>query len=325
MEPAKYLVIVFICLSMGCQEVQDQPVTGADQGFWPCNPAIAENDSTVRGLLLLTHFSSFENFTSAVDLRYYHGDPADTLHLPTEVRLTHCSDGREVTSILQSGISEGDFVKARDGNLWDKFRVVVLSPYSISSRADLLKVYVLARRRQDLFSEGDWAFYDLAERMVANISAYDRPNIDAKHFSEKGFINTFNHFTAQAFMTSLFSEEIADFIADVHERQTMPELITGNFTEEQINDMDFGAVDNYVDMINNEWGQELGKTLKDKYQITPDTHWTPELLSDYLNDIQEYYSWAFQIAFRPFRPSDKKVIRFAYKMNKVLEGLEINR
>ena len=119
-------------------------------------------------------------------------------------------------------------------------------------------------------------------------------------------------------MTSVFSEAMADFVADVHELFNMPELITGKFSEKQLTDPAEGPVDNYVDMINNESGQELGKVLKAKYAINSETEWNPVLLADYLNDIQSYQSWVFQIGFQPFREEDDVVQKFANKINKVL-------
>ena len=87
--------------------------------------------------------------------------------------------------------------------------------------------------------------------MANQISDEDYLNLSCEELSEKGYLNTFNHITAQAFMTSIFSERLADFIADVHELYNMPELITGDFTEQQLADFENGPVDNYVDMINN--------------------------------------------------------------------------
>lgn len=168
-----------------------------------------------------------------------------------------------------------------------------------------------------MFGEGDIAFYDLAEQSVRQIREEDRKKMSEHDLSEKGYLNTFNHVTAQALITSLYSERLADFISDVHERQTMPELITGDFSPGLRNDVDKGPTDNYLDMINNEYGQELGKRLKRKYQIRESSYWTPSLLADYLNDVQNYYSAAFDISFLPFRETDDMVIRFAVKINSV--------
>ena len=164
------------------------------------------------------------------------------------------------------------------------------------------------------------AFYDLARTSANNINTLDLAYKNERDSSEKGYINSFNHITGQAFVTSCFSEEMADYIADVHELHNMPELTTGKFTDEQLNDVDNNPVDNYVDMINNEWGQELGKRLKKKYGITKETLWTKELLVSYLNDIQSYYSWAFGIGISPFRINDDVVIKFADKINQVMRS-----
>ena len=185
---------------------------------------------------------------------------------------------------------------------------------------DLNKVYTMARWKPNIFGEGDVAFYDLAKQTVRNISTVDRAYLNERDSSEKGYVNSFNHITGQAIVTTCFSEEMADFIADVHELHNMSELTSGNFSIAQLNDVDNNPVDNYVDMINNEWGQELGKKLKIKYSITNKTEWTPELLANYLNDIQSYYSWAFRIGFRPFTTDDDVIKKFSSKINQVLGG-----
>ncbi|MEM6966005.1 MAG: hypothetical protein AAF573_14655 [Bacteroidota bacterium] len=271
-----------------------------------------------KGGLITTRFESFEAFKAVVDIEY-------AQDRKSWVKLKHRVGNQEVVSILAKGVSEKDIVEARDGSFWDKVGLTFRSPFFVAHRKDLLRAYGLSRRKQLIFGEGDIAFYDLAETMKENIHPEDVAVLTAADLSEKGFINTFNHINAQALMTTLFSEEVADFIADSHERRNMPELISGKFTEAQIKDIENGPVDNYVDIINNEWGQELGKWLKQKYQITPRTEWTPHLLSNYLNDLQRHYSWVFQIGLSPFRSSDQIITRFSHKINRVKKntaGLE---
>lgn len=278
--------------------------------------------NNIRGALLATRFKSLEDLQTVVDIQYVHA-PFTVRHGQyggSAVRLSHCSNGKQVVSSLKWGISEEDFARAQDGNLGDRLSVGLNSPYTVKNRQDLQRVSLLARRRSDLFEAGDVAFYDLAEKTVDNIAEWDFAQIEPSDLTEKGYLNTFNHITAQAFMTSLFSEGIADFMADAHERKTMPELITGRFTEEQLADSINNPVDNYVDMINNEWGQELGKQLKVKYTITRQLYWTPQLMAAYLNDIQTYYTWALQIGFEPFRAEDEVVSRFADKVNRVMDS-----
>ncbi len=225
---------------------------------------------------------------------------------------------RRVTAVLSTGISQGDISKARyEGTVWERFAILFRCPYAVMNRTDLERIYTLSRWRPE---KGDLAFFDIAKSSADNINTPDLAFRNARDSTEKGFLNSFNHITAQAFITSCFSEDLADFIADSHERYRHPELITGKFTEEQISDLDEGPVDNYVDLINNEWGQEIGKQLKEKYQINRQTNWTPELLANYLNDLQSYYSWAFQIGFEPFRPEDEEVLSFSNKIVEVMKG-----
>jgi len=105
----------------------------------------------------------------------------------------------------------------------------------------------------------------------------------------------------------------------------MPELITGVFTDSMLIHPHNNPLDNYVDIINNEWGQEIGKDLKKKYGITKNTVWTPTLLTSYLNDLQAYYTWSMKIGMRPFRETDEVIVKFCKKLNRVMsdEDFEI--
>ncbi len=316
----RYLVLLFVVAIAGCDRSQDMNLLGSDEYSTNVSDLNTPENSdwAGKGALLLSRFKSYEELKSVIQIEYAGGTLSSdsVMQGNSEVSLTHRSGGKTVTSTLKSGVSESDFMAAR-GGFWNRVQLGLSSPYAVLISNDLLRVVSLARRIYPRFGEGDVAFYDLAEKMVHHISADDTIMMTAADLSEKGYLNTFNHITAQAFLTSIFSERLADFIADIHERHTMPELITGEFTDDQLTDIENGAVDNYIDMINNEWGQELGKVLRKKYNISRYTYWSPELLANYLNDIQNYMSWAFQIAFKPFSVTDEIVIRYSNKINRV--------
>ncbi|MFK7925428.1 MAG: hypothetical protein AB8H47_25975 [Bacteroidia bacterium] len=324
-KPRILLLLLLTFAIVADRDASDESMLTVVEAFWP-NDKSKETlplQLTCRGALLSTRFQSFAELKSVVRIEYFNINP-DTSKTPLRkplVRLTHYHNGQSVKAVLKSGVSETDFARAQRGGFWKKAWLGLKNPYAVINRNDLLRVMILSRRRPNIYREGDMAFYDLALRMVYNINETDRANSDPKDLTDKGFLNTFNHITSQVFMTSIFSENLADFIADAHERTNMPELITGNFTEKQINDLAYGPVDNYVDVINNEWGQELGKQLRDKYKIKRDTYWTTELMADYLNDIQTYYSRAFQIGFQPFEPNDIITRRFTIKLNRVMEDV----
>lgn len=312
------LYLVGIITMMGCgstssQASLDNPTESLD------TPVIGPG---VRALLA-SRFETLDDLKKVVELDYFNQSlESDTvMKAGAGVRLNYRAETGSLSSTLTTGVSQEDFIRSRDGGLWEKFNLILLTPYAVSNRYDLNKVYKLSRRRPAYFGEGDVAFFDLAETSVRNITTPRLAYQNERDSSEKGFLNTFNHVTAQAFMTTFFSEELADFVAVVHERHNMPELITGRFTEAQLVDPNNNPIDNYVDIVNNEVGQLLGNLLKEKYQINRETQWTPELLANYLNDLQRYYSWSFGIGFKPYRPSDEVVIRFAGKLQIANAGL----
>ncbi len=306
-------MLAFITSFSGCNNASES-VTAIESNKESTSNKVFQT----RGALLLKDYKSFDDFKKIVKIEYENG-------WRPLVRLTHEIHGQSVTGELKAGVSEQDFMNAKDKGFWDKVWILFNSPYGVWHRNDFRKIYALSRRRQQVFGEGDPAFYDLAEAMVQNIDEEDKIKMPPQFLSEKGYLNTFNHVTSQTFITSVFNEKMADFLADIHERKNMPELVTGNFTAAQIADMEKGPTDNYLDIINNEWGQELGKKLGKKYQINKSTNWSPELLANYLNDVQNYYSNAFQIGFRPFKPTDILVIQFSKKINLVTSETPIVR
>ena len=269
--------------------------------------------------LLATRFQSLDDFRSTVQIEYFNAcDQADTC-MESKVILHYQDAGKSIDSELSSGISQRDIAAAKDGDFWDKANLVWQTPYGVRSRIELSKIYTLARIRTEMFGYGDIAFYNLAEASLVNIITPDLAFKAAHDASEKGYINTFNHVTAQAWITALFSKEVADYIADVHELKSMPELTTGRFTDEQLRDTINYPVDNYVDILNNEIGQEIGLRLKEKYSLTFKTIWTPELTANFLNDIQSFYMWSFGIAMKPYEAEQEIINRFASKINRVLQ------
>ena len=313
----RVLIVLNLTLIASCKEPSND--CGSENGNWRALQSNVQNSkdshphSLIKGALLGSTFKSFEELKTVVQIEYNDEIPM--------VRVSHESDGIKVCSTLKPGVNEGDFRKARDGDLFDKLSLAIRSPFAAWNQDDLVRVFILARRKPNIFGESDVAFFNIAEANICNMDASNYGTASIRDLSEKGYINTINHITAQAIITTCFSEEMADYIADVHERFYHPELIRGDFTPDQVNDLDEGPLDNYIDMINNEWGQELGKALKSKHDINSSTVWTPSLLAAYLNSTQDYYSYAFNVDFEPFSEKDSIVVNYARKMAHVMEDV----
>ena len=236
MDKALQFVLVFCMTFVCCTQRQDANPTHEDSQAAKESSRLESAPVNEAGneALLLTRFSSFEELKAVVQIKYN-----DTIadHSVPQVTLIHRSGDREVISVLRRGISQADFMHDGQGSLWGQMKLGLQCPYAFSHRKDLELIENLGRRRPWVFGKGYVAFYDLAETMVQHIAEEDRKNLSADDLAEKGFLNTYNHITAQAFMTSLYDEQLADFVADVHELFNMPALITGSLTTAQLADL----------------------------------------------------------------------------------------
>ena len=126
---------------------------------------------TGRGALLGTRIASFEEMNTIIQIEYEHGSITADSTAPENswVKVHHCSYGREVISVLEKGITEGDFYKAMDAIL-PRFTILFRCPYAVMNRRDLDKTFVLARFRPELFGVGDLAFFDIAKALGRTIS-----------------------------------------------------------------------------------------------------------------------------------------------------------
>ena len=276
----------------------------------PVDQALVTKKAACDGgpLLLGTSFGSYDELKSCVDIRYDRNS----------VILSHHGLGGVSSCTLTDGVTEHEIKAANEGSMFTKLKLLTRAPMLALDREDIQRAFLLSRRKPILFGEGDVAFYDLAYEMMYNIDRLYAGIQYKNHFTEKGFVNTFNHFLSQAVITALFSERLADFIADSHELARIPELVNGNFSQKQLEDLDNGVVDNYVDLLNNEFGQEFGKQMKTKYQLNRNANWDYALMTAFLNEAQSYAAASFGIAFEPFRSSEIEVIRFTDKVNAVM-------
>ncbi|MEL6183152.1 MAG: hypothetical protein AAFU79_00915 [Myxococcota bacterium] len=127
--------------------------------------------------------------------------------------------------------------------------------------------------------------------------------------------NMMLHVFGQAVLTTLYGESAADLAGDLHERD-QPSLITGQIGKGE----EAQALDNYADMVNNEYGQELGKELNRRLGVGGSTRWTPEKTAEYLNQVQHYFSQTHGWSFRDFQPNDPRVEKFTNLLNEVQHG-----
>jgi len=270
--------------------------------------------------LLSSRFNNLDNLKNVVTITYDKDyTKLDSIKCTkSEVTILYKNNKEKLNRTMASGISQNELLKLQKSNFLSKFYFAIKNPSLIRQRSELEKVYILARRKIEVFGPSDVSFYDLA---LASFNHINTPKLAFKNqrdSSEKGYINTFNHVTAQAIISSFYSEKLADIIGDLHERNNMLEITSGRFSKRQLNDSINNPEDNYIDIINNEIGQKIGLQLKIKYKLSENSQCTPLLLTAILNDIQSYYMWSLEIGLDNFRPTDDIVKHFSNKMNSIL-------
>ncbi|MDG1725018.1 MAG: hypothetical protein P8I11_04955 [Bacteroidia bacterium] len=264
--------------------------------------------------LLATDFNSMYELKSVVNLNYVNQSNDSC---KGTVQISYTNKGQTIYTEFSDGVSEGDIVKAHKGSILDKILLALKAPYAVKIRNELSKIFMLSRRRPTIFGENDVAFYDLAQASMRNVTVTKNSFKTLRDSLEKGYINTFNHITAQALITAIYNEDIAHFIASVHERFHMPHLVSGKFSIIDLTDTVNYPVDNYIDIINNEIGQELGKYLKHKYNINQKTKWTADFTCKFLNEIQDYYAESFDIQIKSYKNNDRLIMRFSKKIEAI--------
>lgn len=103
-------------------------------------------------------------------------------------------------------------------------------------------------------------------------------NRDRDLYQSEKLKNAYKHVLAQSLVTVLFGEDVAELSSKIHERHQLKEW-------NGLDEVD--QIDTYVDLINNQWGQQFGQELKVELGITDDTVWTSELTAQYLNGMQQ--------------------------------------
>ncbi len=303
-----YCIITFLFIS--CSEKNSSTIIEYSDFGTRCKP------------LITTRFKDLDHLKTVVkishDRDYSKLDSSESKN--SSVRLVYTSNGETIDRTLHSGTKQSDLQKIQKADFLSKLSFLFNNPYAVRERKALELFHMMSRRRADIFGSNDKAFYNLAELSFRNINSLNAFYTE-RDSSEKGYINTFNHITAQAIITSFFSEELADLIGDLHERSSMTELTSGQFTIQQLQDTFNTPMDNYIDIINNEIGQRLGRSLRLKYQINENTISNPQLITKYLNDLQLYYMWSFGIGMNSFHSSDEKIIIFSNKFNYLLKTL----
>jgi hypothetical protein len=116
----------------------------------------------------------------------------------------------------------------------------------------------------------------------------------------------------QAVITTIYGRGAADYAGDLHERD-QPSLISGAILPAE----ERQAIDNYSDMINNLYGQDIGERVAKTLGVSSSTVWTPALTAKYVNAIQGEIASEMGWKVTPFSATDPQIVKFSALLNEV--------
>jgi RHS repeat-associated protein len=110
------------------------------------------------------------------------------------------------------------------------------------------------------------------ERNVGGLPAAFQSELEANGvYDAAEYADVFQHIYGQTLLTVEYGEDFARFIGDAHERDLTG---FGEFTIASVSDL-----------INNEWGRQLGTSMREKY---PSGNWTADKVCSFTTDVISY-------------------------------------
>jgi hypothetical protein len=233
--------------------------------------------------------------------------PPRTFQIPARVAVSYPKAGlTDINELSESTVTQAELKAAAAGGFLDKAAVALAHPELVWFKSDLEAIEKLSFVKKNTAGS---AIGHVTDAMLTHI----KPPAKSKAASE-GRQNMLLHVFGQAVITTLFGRAAADLAGDIHERD-MASLISGAITPAEAK----GAIDNYVDLINNVYGQQLGAQLATSVGVGVGggTTWDPALTTEYLNAAQRWISREMGWKMSDFTVSDSVVVKFTALLNEV--------
>ena len=275
-------------------------------------PLVATDFKTLADLkkeLEITYIpSSFEKRWSPSEKAY------DYKYTPASVTVSHSKGGLTTSNTLsEETVKQEELKKANSGSFWDKSKLAAAHPELVWHKGDLEAIDKLSFVKKNTSGTAIGKVSDAIFEHISNKPRMVRIGTGKQKLSSHDATkNMLLHVFGQAIITTLLGRAAADLAGDIHERD-QDSLISGSISKSE----ERQAIDNYIDMVNNLYGQELGEELGAQLDADDGTDWTAELTAKYLNAVQDYFHEHKGWKFTQFKQEDTLVARFTALLNEV--------
>ncbi len=288
-------------------EVWSSPGESAYMAF--ADSPVTMTDPDGRRPLIANEFKDIAALRKAVDIKY-----TPRRFTSAYVSVTDKAKKSKGTNELsEGGVGQADLKKAAAGDLADKIGFGLGNPSVVWHKSELEGIEKLSYVAKNT---SHTALMKISDAMYTHIA---KPSAGPTYFIGKDKVdmpgatrNMLLHVFGQAVITTVYGRSAADFAGDIHERD-QPSLITGKIgaTEER------QAIDNYSDMINNLYGQDIGERVSKTLGVSSSTVWTPAMTAKYVNAIQAEIATEMSWKMTPFSAKAAEIARFSALLNEV--------
>jgi RHS repeat-associated protein len=290
-------------------EIWDAPAESAYMAF--ANSPVTMSDPDGRKPLIANNYKDLAALKKAVDIKY---TPAGTF-TSAEVSVTDKAKKSKGTNTLsESNVGQAAIVKAARSTDWAEQGAFALSnPTAVYHKNALEGIEKLSFVAKNTPGTALGKISDAMYPHIAKSPTGPTYVVGGKTVAMSGTTkNMLLHVFGQAVITTIYGRSSADFAGDAHERDT-PGLISGTIAPAD----ERKAIDDYTDMVNNLYGQDIGERVGKKLGVSSSTVWTPALTAKYVNAVQAEIASEMGWKMTPFSAKDPEIVKFSALLNEV--------
>lgn len=271
---------------------------------------VTMTDPDGRKPLIANNYKDLAALKKAVDIKY---TPAGKIS-SAEVSVTDKAKKSKGTNTLSEGTAgQAEIKKAAGGDWGDKLAFGAANPSAVWHKSALEGIEKLSYAKKNTAGS---ALGHISDAMYPHIA---KPPTGGAVWIGKVKVtmpdatkNMLLHVFGQAVITTIYGRSAADYAGDLHERD-QASLISGAILPAE----ERQAIDNYADMINNLYGQDIGERVAKTLGVSSSTVWTPALTAKYVNAIQGEIASEMGWKMTPFSATDPQIVKFSALLNEV--------
>ena len=266
--------------------------------------------------LVATNYKSIKSLKKILYIKYYNDK---------SFSISYIVNGMIIEHRFSKGYADNELAIIRNSDLGTQAKSILSEPLLVIYKSALETMFICAYTKENEAKTSMLAIsFEIAKKLkISNFLKTD----------DRALPNTIRHILSGVVLSMFHGEDSVNFVMDIHERHKKIDngvifdidecefLRTGKFKNAE---EEKSAIDNYIDIINNQIGGKLGSKLRNKYQkiINNTNGWTLEESANFLNDFLYYLKQSLKYDYNEFKTTEEIVKKVAVLFTQVKHGEE---